>query len=129
MSRDYRGDLKWRAGLIVNKTGPLMYEVEVAPRIIWRRHIEQLKPTAVEVTDADTVEASQPKVACTPSAPIQLSTPPNVTGTVPEIAKADEPEVVSVSIPIAPETSPASSTVRDPRYPQRVPRAPQRLDL
>ena len=60
MSRDYRGDLKWRAGLIVNKTGPLMYEVEVAPGIIWRRHIAQLKPTAVKVTDADTVEASQP---------------------------------------------------------------------
>ena len=24
MSRDYQGDLKWRSGLIVNKTGPLM---------------------------------------------------------------------------------------------------------
>ncbi|XP_015778003.1 PREDICTED: uncharacterized protein K02A2.6-like [Acropora digitifera] len=82
MLRDYRRDLKWRAGLIVNKTGPLMYEVEVAPEIIWRRHIDQLKPTAVEVTDTDTVEASQPKVAYTPSSPIQLSTPTNVTGTV-----------------------------------------------
>ena len=27
MSRDYRGELKWRSGLIVKKTGPLMYEV------------------------------------------------------------------------------------------------------
>ena len=113
MTQDFRGDLKWRAGL--------MYEVEVAPGIIWRRHIE--------VTDTDTVEASQPKVACTPSAPIQLSTPPNVTGTVPEIPEADQAEVVSVSIPIAPEASPASFTVREPRYPQRVRRAPQRLDL
>ena len=41
MSRDYRGDLKWRSGLIVKKTGPLMYEVQVAPGIIWRRHIDQ----------------------------------------------------------------------------------------
>ena len=48
MSRDYRGDLKWRSGLIVNKTGPLMYKVQVAPGIIWRRHIDELKPTAVE---------------------------------------------------------------------------------
>lgn len=94
MSRDYRGDLKWRAGLIVNKTGPLMYEVEVAPGIISCRHIDQLKPTAVEVTDSDTVEARQPKVACTPPAPIQLSTRPNVTVTVPEIPEADQPEVV-----------------------------------
>ncbi|KAK2548033.1 hypothetical protein P5673_031861 [Acropora cervicornis] len=129
MSRDYRGDLKWRVGLIVNKTGPLMYEVEVATGIIWRRHIDQLKPTAVNVTDTDTVEASQPKVACTPPASIQLSTPPNVTGTDPEIPEADQPEVVSVSIPITPEASPASSTVRELRYPQRVRRAPQRLDL
>ncbi|XP_015774074.1 PREDICTED: uncharacterized protein K02A2.6-like [Acropora digitifera] len=94
MSRDYRGDLKWRARLIVNKTGPLMYEVEVAPGIISRRHIDQLKPTAVEVTDTDSVEAKQPKVACTPPAPIQLNTPPNVTVTVPEIPEADQPEVV-----------------------------------
>ncbi|XP_015772339.1 PREDICTED: uncharacterized protein LOC107350612 [Acropora digitifera] len=98
MSRDYQGDLKWRAGVIVNKTGPLMYEVEVAPGIIWLQHIDQLKPTAVTVTDTGTAEASKPKVACTPPVPIQMSTPPNVTGTDPEIPEADQPEVVSVSI-------------------------------
>ena len=127
MSRNYRGDLKWRAGLIVNKRGPLMYEVEVAPGIIWRRHIDQLKPTGVEVTD--TVEVSQPKVASTPPAPIQLSTLPNVIGTVTQIPKADQPDMVSVPIPVGPEASLVSSTVRERRYPQRVRRAPQRLDL
>ena len=80
MSPDYRGDMKWRSGLIVNKTGPLMYVVQVAPGIIWRRHIDQLKPTAVdhtvEVTDTDTIEVSQPEVASTPPAPIQLSAHP-----------------------------------------------------
>ena len=59
MSRDYRGDLKWCSGLIVNKTRPLMYEVQVALGIISRRHIDPLKSTAVEhtveVTDTDTV--------------------------------------------------------------------------
>mgnify|MGYP000008268361 CR=1 FL=1 len=68
-----------------------MYEVEVAPGIIWHRHIDQFKPMAVKVTDTDTVEASQPKVAFTPPAPIQLSTPSNVTGTDPEIPEADQP--------------------------------------
>ena len=97
--------------------------------IIWRRHIDQLKPTAVKVTDTDTVEASQPKVTSTPPLPIQLSTPPNATGTDPEIPEADQLEVVSISIPIAPEAIPASSTVRESRYRQRVHRAPQRLDL
>ena len=93
----------------------------MAPRIIW--------PTAVEVTDTDTVEVSQPKVVNAPPAPIQLSTPPNVTGTVPEIPKADQPEMVSVPTLIAPEATPVSSMVRERRYPQRVRRAPQRLDL
>ena len=136
MSQDYKGDLKWRSGLIVSKTGPLTYEVQVAPGIIWRRHIDQLKPTAVEhtveVTDTDTVEVSQPEVASTPSAPIQLSAPPNLTGTVPEIPVADQPEMVPLPTLIVsdpPEATPVSPTVRERRYPQRVRRAPQRLDL
>ena len=136
MSQDYRGDLKWRSGLIVSKTGPLTYEVQVAPGIIWRRHIDQLKPTAaehtVEVTDTDTVEVSQPEVASTPPAPIQLSAPPNLVGTVPEIPVADQPEMVPLPTPIVsdpPEATPVSPTVRERRYPQRVRSAPQRLDL
>ena len=132
MLRDYRGDLKWRSGLIVNKTGPLMYEVQVAPGIIWRWHIHQLKPTAVEVTDTNTVEVSQPEVVSTPPVPIQLSAPTNVAGTVPEIPMADQPEMVPVPTPIAPdppEGTPVSPTVRERRYPQTVHMAPQRLSL
>ena len=129
MSRDYRGDLKWRSELIVKKTGPLMYEVQVAPGIIWRRHIDQLKPTAVE---PDTVEVSQPEVVSLPPAPIQQSAPPDVVGTVVETPVADQPEMVSVPSPVAtdpPEVTPVSPTVRERRYPQRVRRALQRLDL
>ena len=136
MSQDYKGDLKWRSGLIVCKRGPLTCEVQVAPGIIWRRHIDQLKPTAVEhtveVTDTDTVEVSQPEVASTPPAPIQLSAPPNLAGTVPEIPVADQQEMVPLPTPIVsdpPEATPVSPTVRERRYPQRVHRAPQRLDL
>ena len=57
MSQDYRGDLKWCSVLIVNKTRPLMHEVQVAPGIISRRHIDQLKTVeqTVEVTDTDNV--------------------------------------------------------------------------
>ena len=108
----------------------------MAPGIIWRRPIDQLKATAVdytvEVTDTDTVEISQPEVASTPLAPIQLSVPPNVVGTVPEIPVADQPEMIPLPTPIAsdpPEATPVCPTVRERRYPQRVRRAPQRLDL
>ena len=96
------------------------------------RHIDQLKPTAVEhtveLTDTDFVEVSQPEVASTPPAPIQLSAPPNVVGTVPEIPVADQPEMVPVPTPVVPdppEATAVSSTVRERRYPQRVRRAPQ----
>ena len=132
-SRDYRGDLKWRSGLIVKKTGPLMCEVQVAPGIIWRRHIDQLWPTAVEPEiEPDLVEVSQPEVVSLPPAPIQQSAPPTVVGTVPENPVADQPEMVSVPAPVAtdpPEATPVSSTVCKRRYPQRARRAPQRLDL
>ena len=129
MSRDYRGDLKWRSGLIVKKTGPLMYEVQVAPGIIWRRHIDQLRPTAVE---PDPVVFSEPEVVSLPPVPIQQSAPPSVVGTVPEVLVADQPEMGSVPAAAATDPSeamPASPMVREQRYPQRVRKAPQRLDL
>ena len=95
-----------------------------------------MKPTAVEptveVTDTDTVEVSQPKVASTPPVAIQLSAPPSVVGTVPEIPMADQLEMLPVPTPLAPdppESTPVSPTVRERRYPQRVHRAPQRLNL
>ncbi|KXJ07253.1 Uncharacterized protein K02A2.6 [Exaiptasia diaphana] len=48
MARDYRGDYKWRQGQVIEKTGPLMYKVQVSPNLIWRRHIDQLLPTMVQ---------------------------------------------------------------------------------
>ena len=123
MSRDYRGDLKWRSGLVVRKTGPLMYEVEVAPGIIWRRHIDQLQPTGVEPS---IVEISPPEVVNVPPAQTQQSAPPDVV----ENSVADQLEMVPVPSPVVtPEVTPVSPKVRERRYPQRVHRAPQRLDL
>lgn len=139
MSRDYRGDLKWRPGLIVNKTGPLMYEVQVAPGLIWRRHIDQLRPTAVghtvESTDADcSVEVSQPEMANTPLTPITSSTPTTEGGTAPGGSKKDQPKMVPVSTPTVPDPPDAKPATVSPmvkmrQHPQRVRRAPQRLDL
>ena len=123
MSRDYRGDLKWRSGLVVRKTGPMKYEVEVAPGIIWRRHIDQLQPTGVEPS---TVEISPPEVVNVPPAQTQQSAPPDVV----ENSVADQTEMVPVPSPVVtPEVTPVSPKVRERRYPQRVHRAPQRLDL
>ena len=89
MSRDYRGNLKWHSGLIVKKTGPPMYKVQVAPGITWRRHIDQLMSTAV---GPDTVEVCKPEAVSLPSVPVQPSAPRDVVGIIPEMSVADRPE-------------------------------------
>ena len=134
MSRDYRGDLKWRSGLVVRKTGPLMYEAQVAPGIILRRHIDQLQPTRVE---PNTVEISLPEVVDVPPAQNQQSAPPDVKNSVadqPEMVPVPSPVVTPVVVPVpspvvTSEVTPVSPKVRERRDPQRVRRAPQRLDL
>ena len=108
----------------------------MAPGIVWRRHIDQLRPTAVEPTDAqgvapETTEPSEAEVVSPPPVAIQQSAPPDI-GTVPEMPVADQPEMVSVPAPATtdhPDATPASPAVRERRYPQRARKAPQRLDL
>ena len=40
--RNYRGKEKWIQGIVRARTGPVSYQVEIAPNVIWRRHIDQL---------------------------------------------------------------------------------------
>ena len=48
MARDYTGATKWRNGTIRARTGPLSYEVEMAPNQFSRRHIDQLVSTSTK---------------------------------------------------------------------------------
>ena len=113
-----------------------MYKVQVASGIIWCRHIDQLRLTAVEPTDVrgvapDTVAVGEAEVVSLPPVATQQSAPPNIVGTVPEIHVVDQPEMVSVPAPTTtnpPDVTPASPVVREQRYPQRMRKAPQRLD-
>ena len=112
----------------------------MARGIIWRRHIDQLRPTADEPTDVrgvapdivvDTVAVGA-EVVSLPSVATQQSAPPNIVGTVPKIPVADQPEMVSVPASTTtnpPDAAPASPAVRERLYPQRTRKAPQRLDL
>ncbi|XP_021359257.1 uncharacterized protein K02A2.6-like [Mizuhopecten yessoensis] len=40
--RDYRGNHKWTPGVIASQSGPLSYQVQVAPGQCWRRHADQI---------------------------------------------------------------------------------------
>ena len=40
--RSYRGKKKWIHRIVRARTGPLSYQIEVVPNVIWRRHIDQL---------------------------------------------------------------------------------------
>ena len=42
--KDYRADTdKWIPGVIHRKTGPVSYQVEIAPQVYWRRHTGQIQ--------------------------------------------------------------------------------------
>ena len=47
VARNYRAGNKWVPGIITAHSGPLSYEVKVAPNTVWRRHVDQLRESAV----------------------------------------------------------------------------------
>ena len=53
MARDYRGNLKWRSGKVVERTGPLMYKIGVASD-------SQAEPTTPEFEDENIPETLTP---------------------------------------------------------------------
>ena len=50
IARNYTGSTKWVPGIIRTQLGPLSYEVEVKPGLVWRRHTDQLRDTRIPVT-------------------------------------------------------------------------------
>ena len=47
IARNYRAGNKRVPGIIRAHMGPLSYEVKVAPNTVWRRHVDQLRESAV----------------------------------------------------------------------------------
>ena len=69
VARDYRGVNKWVPGVITARSGPLSYEVRVAPGTVWRRHIDQLRQSAITVNPNTDDPATQPNPAVFPATP------------------------------------------------------------
>lgn len=119
MARDYRGGLKWCPGRVLERTGPLMYRVEVG-NTIWRRHIDQLLPTGVQPSTEQSVEPSCPDVLPEPEPVIPPSEDPETT----PVAVASETPLPVEKYPAATPTKPSER-----RYPTRKRKPPERLNL
>ena len=44
LARDYSGPDKWISGIVLQRLGPITYNVEISNGRIVKRHIDQLKP-------------------------------------------------------------------------------------
>ena len=47
--QDFRGEPKWLAGTVVEKTGPVSYRVQVG-ELLWKRHVDQIRGGYLPVT-------------------------------------------------------------------------------
>ena len=79
VARDYRGVNRWVPGVITSHSGPFSYEDRVAPNTVWRRHIDQLRESAITVNPNTDDTATQPNPA------VFLATPQSTFNRVPRI--------------------------------------------
>ncbi|XP_053092543.1 uncharacterized protein K02A2.6-like [Pangasianodon hypophthalmus] len=109
LARDYRGDHKWMPARVKERTGPLSYTVEVAPDILWRWHIDQLRSSNVPLESVPVNVPSTPTVPATTESETALPS----DGTVTPCKAPQSP------VPICEER----------RYSTRVRKPPNRLNL
>ena len=127
MVKDYRvrGSNRWVPGVVKSKPGPLNYKIEVAPEVIWSRHVDQVRnghatidPGTVGVT-AEMLQAGDIAAATTTESPSKLN-----SSSVSAAATATSTEENPTST-----KTPVKAEVPERRYPTRERRAPKRLDL
>ena len=130
LARDYRAKGKWLPGSIVSRQGQVMYKVDVGNGIILRRHINQLKrsefyeiPTRSSHTDnvLPTPHMSSEQIPETDSQASNGNNPPPLSENAHENVNTPITTNYDKQVDI-----PSSG---DKRYPTRVRKAPDRLNL
>ena len=125
--KDYRADTdKWIPGVIHRKTGPVSYQVEIAPHVFWRRHTDQIQ-------NACWSQPGETKYDLPVSGgSFDIPDPP------PLIVEHEQPDSSSVvntpatTPPKTPQKTPAKTPappVAERRYPIRARKKPVKLDL
>ncbi|XP_018123180.2 uncharacterized protein K02A2.6-like [Xenopus laevis] len=130
LARNYRGPNKWLRAIVTAQRGPCSYTVKVAGNLYWRRHIDQLRNTAVTTEQNQT--QSLVGIPYTNGVPLepQIVTSPEVT----TLASPTEMESTYSEASVVPDCSEHQFPSIEEgnisrRYPQREHRPPDRLNL
>ena len=91
VARSYRGGNKWMPAVIVARSGPLSYEVKVAPNMIWRRHLDQLKESYM----TPNISKEHPRPQSNPTMLINVPNPADNIGNTSVMPQSQEANMVA----------------------------------
>ena len=138
VARNYRAGNKWVPGIITAHLGPLSYEVKVTPNTVWRRHVDQLRESAVTPNFNKEHYTPQLNPAVLAVTPQSASSVENEELQVPNMSGMEEPWTKDTHVDNTPDNPPSSQSetvVSSPatpscrRYPLRLRKPPERLNL
>ena len=111
--RDYRGKTRWATGVVVSCVGNVMYNVQIAPNIIWKRHVDQMMLYSGPFTHTDD--------------DVDFNRPPLVDASSDVDSVASTPCLDSATLPSDSDqnTNCTCEETSEPRYPVRT-RNPRR---
>ena len=138
VARNYRAGNKWVPGIITAHLGPLSYEVKVTPNTVWRRHVDQLRESAVTPNFNKEQYTPQLNPAVLAVTPQSGSSVENEELQAPNMSGMEEPWTKDTHVDNTPDNPPSSQSetvVSSPatpscrRYPLRLRKPPERLNL
>ena len=126
----------WVPGIITAHSGPLSYEVKVAPNTVWRQHIDQLRESSVTSNFNKEQYTSRLNPAVLAATPQSASTVENEELQAPTMSGMEEPRTKDTHVDNTPDnpTSSQSETMGPATppcrcYPLRLQKPPERLKL
>ena len=148
MVRNLRDGPKWVPGVIIERTGPVSYLVEMSNGMIWKRHIDQIRGHNDELSEVPLsttpyivsigTEQHQPYVDSPSQHDLESPSqhdlePPSQPNQEPPANQHDPvpQEVQSSDYDVEDHVQEVQEPIQEPerRYPQRVRKPPDRLNL
>lgn len=119
--RNYRGKEKWIPGIVHARTGPVSYQVQIAPNVIWKRHIDQLLSSSIRTDTADCT--SVPELP----AMTNESVPEDETTHIQPEQRNDAQLTLQPALSTQDQDTAESEPIPMRRYPVRTRQEPERL--